>query len=125
MAKSKYKELKERQEENEIRFIAYALSCYQEFDRETFLNYQKENVRAVKRLPREEIKRILSSTVETLPIEERDVIKLRYRLGGDRYAYSYDDLANIFNTNRIEIITRKMRAIAKIKPVIEAMVSLN
>ena len=73
----------------------------------------------------EEVERTIELAMENLSIEERGIIELRYKLGGELYAYSYDDLAKIFKKPRGEIIQIKNRAVKNMKPILEALVSLN
>jgi RNA polymerase sigma factor (sigma-70 family) len=60
-------------------------------------------------------KRKIDAVLKTLSYREREVIKLRYDLGGDGFTYTIDEVAHIFKVTRERIRQLEMKAIAKMQ----------
>ena len=122
---AKYKEREKKHERNQRRFLAYAISCDESFDRETFFGYFKENSRLIAKMPAEKVSEAIEAGLERLKNpKEKQILVLKYGLDGQLYMYCYEDLARIFNEYKWDIVKTKKEALKKMKPYLEAVVSL-
>ena len=117
----KYNEKEEKRVyENQRRFIAYALSYQTEGPRDSYLT---EDKKYLSKMPKEEIKRIIKVSLESLKEMERNLLNLKYGLNG-LSSFSAGEIARVYKKSKGEIKVIEKNAIEKVRPILECLVSL-
>jgi DNA-directed RNA polymerase sigma subunit (sigma70/sigma32) len=112
----------EQIEDNKRRFVALATSSGTENPNQ-FEDYLAENSTLVKKVNPKKLDRFYEASVKNLTFEERQILSLRHGLDGAD-TYPFNEIASIFCETRKSILLKHQKALSKVRPYFEALLSL-
>ena len=122
----KYKELKDRKLRNQREFIVHTLSFDECFNQDVFSGAYEENRKIVSKIPDYKINDIVRIARGKMSEEELKVANLTYGLNGELLCnLDNESVAEMLRETPTQIFLIKIESLRKVKPFLEALVSLS